>query len=87
MLAGNARGDFAVTLSAPGQAPGFIWICNSCRTEATTPATLYRDLETDYQGHTCAGDPYAELRITEADDPADFIVTWAAKGGPTRIYV
>lgn len=44
---------FTVTLSGPGQVPGFIWVCHWCGEEAETPATKYTDIDADYQAHTC----------------------------------
>lgn len=48
-------GDFTVTLSAPGQPCGFIWICNWCGAESATPVTLHRDLVAGSSAHldTC----------------------------------
>lgn len=42
---------FTVTLSAPGQEPGFIWVCNWCGAESDTPATLHSDLVAGAEAH------------------------------------
>lgn len=59
---------FTVTLSAPGQEPGFIWVCNWCGEEATTPATLHSDLVAGVVAHLGTCWPYLRHQIGRASD-------------------
>lgn len=60
---------FTVTLSAPGQPCGFIWVCNWCGAESETPATLHSDLVTGASAHLGTCWPYLRHEIARKYDP------------------